>query len=515
VYQFKGYMKPLNALGQQFADALTNAAAQNNFATTNKQHAQKVHVTGAGRTLTFAYEQLRNAAEYADDHLLQYAIKRFYKRIFLSRDGVVVKDSGEELIVELTLAGYLQNDSIPTTIVNRINELAADYFAVHAKYTKEEWTLGVLAVEIEQLLNVDLKREVFAQFAYDYFLQTINRRRFGQPIANFEIVLFVAVHRALLKSDPATIRTILLRRYQQKTDTITYKQTNEMIDSILVSSATDKVYRLVNRQSAPFRVLWRLIDDHENAAQLIGSRQQFLSTYDKQIEKEYSQINKRINKGVLKSVIFLVITKVLIGVSIEVPYDYATRGSILLLPLAINLLFPPIYMIFLRFTLQLPGSTNARALTNAIDNLLYGDEHAVTLSRQASKGFGLTFNVAYVIFSILIFGGVALWLMTFGFGLLHLLIFFMFLSAASFLGFRLSRQIRELEVVEGQQSGITMLRDFFYIPFVIVGQWISDKYARVNIVALVLDMVIELPLKTSLHLIRQWGMFISNKKDEI
>jgi hypothetical protein len=509
-------MKELNTLGQQFADALTSAATQNDIAATVKQQAEKVHVTGAGRTLTFAYEQLRNAAEYAEDHLLQYAIKRFYKRVFLTRDEARVKDSGEELIIELTLAGYLQNDSVAMATIDQINLLAADYFAASAKYAKDEWTLGVLAVEVEQLLASDLKREVFIQFAYDYFLQTIKRKKlFGQPIDNFEIVLFVAVHRALLKSDPATIRTILLRRYQQKPSVITYKQTNEMIDHILVSSVADKVYRLVNRQSAPLRILWRLIDERENAVQMISSRQNFLLAYNKQIGNEYSQINRRINKGIIKSVIFLIITKVLIGISIEVPYDYATHGSLLLLPLTINLLFPPIYMILLRFTLQPPGVTNAQALTDSIDNLLYGDKHAVTLSRQASTGFGVTFNIVYVIFCVLVFGGVALWLMTLGFALLHLLIFFTFLSAASFLGFRLSRQIRELEVVEGQQSGITMLRDFFYIPFVIVGRWISEKYARVNIVALVLDMVIELPLKTSLHLIRQWGMFISNKKDEL
>ncbi len=508
-------MNTLNQLGRQFSGALNAAVAQNRSATTSRLHSQKVHVTGAGRTLTYAYEQLRNAAEYAEDHLLQYAIKRFYKRVFLTRDEAVVGDSGEELIIELTLAGYLQNDSIASSLIKQINQLASEYFSAHVKYGKEEWSLDILAVEIEQLLIFDFKREVFAQFAYDYFLKTINRRRFGPSLSNYEVALFVAVHRALLKSDPAKVRMVLLQRYQQRPGSNAYKQTNEMIDGILDSKAADKVYRLVNRQSAPLRILWHLIDDNDNAAQMFESRQQFLSTYGKRIETEYSQINKRINKGVIKSVMFLIITKVLIGIAIEVPYDYATAGSLLLLPLVINLLFPPIYMILLRFTLRLPGPVNAQALTDAADKLLYGDNHAVMLSRQPSKGFGLAFNAVYAMFSILVFGGVALLLVNFGFEILHLFIFFTFLSAASFLGFRLSRQIRELEVVEGQQSGITMLRDFFYLPFVIVGQWISDKYARVNIVALVLDMLIELPLKTTLRLIRQWGIFITNKKDEL
>ena len=75
--------------------------------------------------------------------------------------------------------------------------------------------------------------------------------------------------------------------------------------------------------------------------------------------------------------------------------------------------------------------------------------------------------------------------------------------------------IREIEAVDAQQNGVTLLRDFLYMPFVVVGRWISEKYAKVNVVALTLDMVIELPLKTVLRLLQQWGAFISNKKDEL
>ena len=49
----------------------------------------------------------------------------------------------------------------------------------------------------------------------------------------------------------------------------------------------------------------------------------------------------------------------------------------------------------------------------------------------------------------------------------------------------------------------------------VVGRWMSEKYAKVNIVALILDMLIELPLKTVLRLVRQWGAFIDDRKDRI
>lgn len=75
--------------------------------------------------------------------------------------------------------------------------------------------------------------------------------------------------------------------------------------------------------------------------------------------------------------------------------------------------------------------------------------------------------------------------------------------------------VRELEVVSSQQNGFTFARDLFYLPFVVIGRWLSEKYARVNLVTLILDMVIELPLKTILRLVRQWAAFINAKKDEI
>jgi hypothetical protein len=112
--------------------------------------------------------------------------------------------------------------------------------------------------------------------------------------------------------------------------------------------------------------------------------------------------------------------------------------------------------------------------------------------------------------------GIASWLLIqIGFSIVHLIIFFIFFSTASFLGFRLSRTIRELETVDSRQDGVAMLRDFIYLPFVVVGRKLSESYAKFNIIATLLDMCIELPLKTILRVVRQWGVFISSKKDEL
>lgn len=521
-------MNQLNPIGSQLLRDLEASRVQKHARHQAQSAGQKVHVVGAGGTLTAAYEQLRNAAEYAEEHvLLQRAIRRFYRRLFLLRDNKRVAGSGEELVIELTQAGYLPNDTVSEADVKNISDLAAAYYKAYEKLRHEKkvtheqvdrWTYELLAVEVEWRLNDNSQLQAFTQFAHTYFSKTIDYDHvFGSRPEGADISLYVAVHRALLKSDDAALRLGLLKRFRQNPDALkNYIDVNRQIDTVLTSSVTEKLFRIVDRRGAPLRILRHMIDDNPELDHTLPQREHMLLAYEKQVASDYESVNTRVNNGIIKSVIFLIITKFLIGIAIEVPYDYIVFGTILWLPLVINLLFPPLYMVLLRATMVLPGNANTTRLVDQIDQMLYSTEQPKQLMRKPGQEFGTGYNVAYGLLFVAVFGGVAylLW-HVFNFGFLHLIIFFIFLSAASFLGFRLSRMIRELESIETHQNGVTLVRDFLYMPFVVVGRYISDKYAKVNIVALALDMLIELPLKTILRLIRQWAAFISAKKDQL
>jgi hypothetical protein len=521
-------MNEVTPIARQFIDMLQHA--DGHLATRREflKSVEKVHIVGAGRTLTAAYEQLRNAAEYTEEHLLlQRAIRRFYKRLFLTRDAERIAKCGEELAIELTLAGYVPNDSLPVTTVKDIGKEAAKYFAVYQKaigsnnsQLAEEWTIAPLAVQTENLLTDHAKRTAFAQFAYRYFIDSIDAKAIfkGNVPDNYDASVFIAVHRMLLKSDSATIRHALLERYQAvPTRAEQFIHLNQQLDKLIENDTDEKIGRIVNRRGAPLRVLWRMVGETPDLAELLKHREKFLAAYDAQIETEYRQMNDRINRGIVKSVIFLIITKFIIGISIEVPYDYVAHGEIMWLPLVINLIFPPLYMILLRLTLVLPSRVNTNALVDRMDALLYAQRPNLSISTSADSAspYSRVFNVLYGFLFLMVFGGVGWGLWLLGFSFVHLAIFFIFLSTASFLGFRLSRLIREIETVDAEQNGVSLIRDFLYLPFVVVGRWISEKYAKVNIIALILDMVIELPLKTVIRLVQQWGKFISSKKDEL
>jgi hypothetical protein len=291
---------------------------------------------------------------------------------------------------------------------------------------------------------------------------------------------------------------------------------NRSVDDAFSSRLTQKLRQAVNRYGAPFRVMRALTESRSDLPELLNDRQAFLDAYNYQIGREYQSLSKRLNKGIAKSIVFVFVTKVSVGLAIEIPYDIAVLGSVAILPLAVNLLFPPLYMASFKLGLKNPSSANAAALCAYVDKALYvGGNPLEQAARVGSRPISPFGTVVYTIFFI-----IPLVLLIYVLTLLHFsplqgIIFFVFLSTASFLGFRLSRISRDMELVPRQARFSGAVRDFFYLPFIVMGRWISSKYARANIVAYVLDVLVELPLKTVLRLVRQWVRFLSEKHEEI
>lgn len=522
-------MDTLSVIGEQFRAALAQARTFRERRNTQRDKREKIHVVGAGGTLTSAYEQLRNAAENTEEHLLlQNAIRRFYRQLLLARDKSELARSGDELAVELTLAGYLPNNTLTTEQIRAINTMAVQYgelldeLRAHrvTNETALRWVLDMLSVGVERELSDHTDDDVFMQFCYEYFRATLDPvKLFGSKVPkDYDIALFMAVHKALLRSDVAVVRADLMRRYRiEPTQTRQFTELAKHIDTVIDSHLADRLYRTVDRQAAPERIIRRMLHEDIDVRVLLENKNHFLAAFETQVEREYGQVSARIRRAIVRSIIFLFITKVIIGLAIEVPYDYMLHGHIIWFPLIVNLLFPPLYMAMLSLTLGLPGPANTRALADRIAAVLYAGDTRLNL--QATPNIygksNRTFSAFYVLFGIALIAMISWGLFAIGFSMLHLLIFFIFLSTASFLGFRLSHMVRELEVVETQQTGLTFIRDLFYLPFVVIGRWLSEKYARVNIITLILDMVIELPLKTILRLVRQWAAFINAKKDEL
>lgn len=524
----------LTDLGILLKDALSNIAAHDQYDASVKKEST-LHAPDMGNGLLFAYEQLRNVSENIENHLLlQSAILRFYKRNLSFGLRKVPSELAQELVIELTQAEYLKNDETSMSKIALIDSYIAEQYESYWKILKrdksvrpeiaQKWILDILTVKTEQVFNNPIRLLSFAAVAYAHFDALLTTRDYvvdGEVVdaADETILLYVSIHKALLKSNDANIRNAIVDLYGIKdSDIVHFIQINKKLDALSNLKTTAKLSRIVSKNGAALRILqasfFKRTTDPLGVS--ISNESHVLAHVEIQVNEEYRQVQRTVRQGVVKSIIFLLITKALIGLVIEIPYDLFLTGSIIVLPLAVNLLFPPLFIAITALTFRMPSGVNKKAIVNYVQSMLYQSaDEKPQLKYQPSTKPSYFFNTVYTVMFIGVFYLVAQLLIKLEFNVVQAIIFFVFLSTASFLGYRLTLHIRELELVTRNQGFIMLIRDFLYAPFIFVGRKISYRFARMNIIAQLLDIVIELPLKTVLRLMRQWSTFLNNKKDEL
>jgi hypothetical protein len=489
------------------------------------------HVAGLGSGFYFAYEQLRNVAEYREHHLLlRSAIERYLAR-YVRLDKY--EPMAGDMVTELTQSGYLKNDSVPASVVDDIDELLGNYAKVYAGLrsakvdsgTAAQWLDQHASVHIESLIAPDPKGNVIMQFAYEHYFYAIDRSAIGKlelTDHEYRIALFCAVQRAIFKSDLATTRyycvSLSLPDLSKQTPEAII-ELNTQIDDLYSAPATNRLSRLINRYGAPIRILRELMIEQPQVGQLMKNRGETLGRAKDVTASEYIRISDNLNKRITRSILFVLVTKTLVGIAIEVPYDLYVHGEIIWPPLIANILFPVIYLATIASRISTPGRQNTEVIAGYIDRILY-DHGGTPVSykpRRRVKSYSL--NVVFsTIYALGFIGSLALLvyiLNVAGFNLISGVIFFVFFSAVSFLGFRLRQSANELAMLDEREGVLPALMDFLSTPFVRIGHWLSDKYAKANIVTTILDLAIEMPIKTSLRLLRQWVGFMRDRNEEL
>jgi len=487
----------------------------------------KIHVSGVAGSLYFAYEQLRNIAEYTEQHLiLRATIERFLKRHMQFNDQP--RKLGFELVEELTQERYLDNNSVTQSTVDRIDAYL-DYYiklqmtlhnGIHhvAKEETVRWTIQAASLTVEQLLTPWPKTEVFINFAFHHCMKAIDRSDFPNVSEeDFAVAVYCATERSLLKSDIATARAHYINANPESSKTIDeFIRVNRLIDKLFDAPLTTRLARLIGRNGGPLRIIREVTIQSQNSSELLQQPSKLASYISVVAEDQYSRTHSRLIKSIIRTLIFVFITKALIGLLVEIPYDYWQHGRILVTPLLINMIFPPLYMATAIWSVKKPDATNTDAIRKQIERILYVDQNEMSYSipkRDISRGLSLAFRLMYTLAYAASFG-LAVWILwKCGFSLVHIGVFFMFFSAVSYFRFRLIQQSRELDVNDRRESIFDIIGDFFYTPFIKLGEWLSARYRRVNVITVILDLMIEMPLKTTLRILQEWVRFMRDKRE--
>ncbi len=491
--------------------------------------------------VAWAYEKLRQAIDYQDEHLLRKnAIERILKRRLVA--GVTADTVAEPLILELIGSRYLPNKALPVTLINETAEVlnrAIHLWTQVPTMPHEEsdklfqWYIGIISVEVNELLAPADHDEALLQLMYRVTHRdiTFDEEHLGEEEKNTQ--LYIATHRALLKSDQNIISYhLLLQQHPEWTKATAEDLVNlghqlpmihQTIQAQLLHPAGDLLQRLMKKYTIIFLVFDDIARLHGlGAAEAMTSPEQLVSDIKTSYDGRRKKILGKIARSIIRSAIYIFLTKMVLLLLIEVPIEKIIYAKQTLdnLPLIINVAFPPFLLIFLGISIRPAGKKNEIAVIDKVEALVYhGDEpHAIVKPRKPirrSSLFTNLFRIVYAITFIIVFGLIISVLTILNFTPISMFIFLLFLTIVSFFGIRVRLLSKELLVVDQRENIFTVIFDFFSVPVLQVGRWISLRVPRINVLIFFLDVIIEAPFKAFLQATEGFFGFLREKREEI
>lgn len=490
------------------------------------------------------YEKARNAVEFRAEHLVRRAsIERILKRrILLGGTG----DMAENLVVELLWARYIDSALIDNgkiieidAIIKRYLRLRREMFRSSGKNGGIEWDtiMGLLSSEIEDALVSGKKREALNNFVYQAMRPKVHiadlpagRQAEDERYVNMQT--YIAVERAFAQSDDPLITYELMKLIQPSwfglaadkaaTEFPLLLQNLRLVRSSLRDPVGEALTRYVRHHTPPFLLLRDFLLEHgEKATEITQNREQFETTLREIAAKRYREIGAKVRRAVVRSIIYIFLTKMLFAFALEAPFDLFISKRIEYLALAINAIFPPILLFLVAGFQSVPGEDNTKRLIGRIDTIIYNfdslkTETDIFTPKVAVRRPFLTaiFSLFYVATYLLVFGFIAWGLNQLHFNVASQIIFVFFVTLVSFFAYRIRVSAKEYEMTD-REGFFGPLVDFFFLPILRVGHWLSGEIAKINIFIFLFDFILEAPLKVIFEVAEEWIRFIRTKKEEI
>lgn len=521
-------------------DELVDAYARPLLPPAPGEGTETVHVDRAMSRIAFAYEKVRNAVEYRETHLLRRAaIARILRRrLQVSADDL--EGVAEGLLKELIRARYLPDATFPETVIEEVTIILSNYQRLRNALPKGERTLGEDVLEfaasaIEQHLVPPLHVEALIASAHDTFRTVIEVSGESLPEAALDEQLYVALHQVLARSDADTMRyQLFLLRMPEWKDRVLADDTNVAavalrlpavraeIEAVLTHPLQDRLHRKLRKQIAPFVVLRTMVEKYGPEARAIfQDPDRFEPAIRETAQDLYRDVKARIRRSAVRAIIYLFLTKFVVALLAEVPYDLYIANELHALPLVINILFPPFLVFLIALWIRLPGEGNTQKVIRRLWGVAYGahggDWRVLVRPPSARKSLsqGL-FAFAYVISIVLVYGCIGLLLNKYlSYNVVSTTIFLLFLSLVSFFGYRIRQSVRELMIAPRREGIFSLIFDFLSIPLMRVGRFLSLHFSRLNVLAFLLDAILEAPFKTVVDFFEDWIAYLREKREEI
>ncbi len=488
--------------------------------------------------IAFMYERLRTIVDYNEDHLLRKsAIFRILKRRFL--EGGDYYKIGENVIKELISARYLENNKVPESKIIEVAQVIEKYDLLYTGVENQkgfqsalglyDWIVNLAACELEETLVPANKMKALVRFMFDEVkarIEIVSHNELSEEEKSLQ--LFLAVNRSLVKSDKPMLEYLILKLWYADWKNDYHLFLPQFIDQIFVikQAINSQInHRLANkllqacRRYAMMIIILRdvIYEDIRNAENLADDPKLLESKIREVCQTKYSETKRRLKTQIFRAIIYVFLTKMLIAMIVEIPFDMYLLHTFSWIAAAVNVAFPPFLMILIAATIRTPSEKNTNAMVKGINEILNSDGETVYVRETKKRNWFVwsLLHFLYLLSFVIPFGLIIYFLNYIKFSVLSILLFVVFFSIVSFFGVRIRRSARELNVLRKKENIPGEIFDFFTLPFVRMGRFLSLNFSKINIFVFILDFLIEAPLKIILQGVEEWLAFFKEKKEDL
>ncbi len=492
-----------------------------------KSQEDALEIFAATRQMDSAYERFRNLLDPGDEDILRRkAIVRFLR---LRWD--VYKDSEKlafSLLKNLARGRYIPQDTslAYTKKIASVVDKSNLFWRLNNK-NLPKWLLPMTAVEIDRLIYPREGDDALVYVFYQDMERKVRWLDTSIPDEDKNTQLFLACHRVLAKTDEAELFWHLYRTAEPAWDSSYTEETmrgavkrfetlQAEIEAALHSNVAVRVLRRLHAPAVPYRILREVLRE-KNAGQIIQNPDLLGQSVRDVLARRIRHTEKQMLSRVWHAAAFLFLTKGVLAVATEIPYEMIL-GGVRVVPLLINLLFPPTLLFLMAGSVPRPGKDNAERLVNVIKGIISGDDstpEVVIRAKESGALRGTIFAVIYGLATLISLTIILYVLNLLDFSLIGGFYFVIFLALVSFLGLRLRSSMREFRVVSLKQSGLGLLADFFTVPIIDFGREISLRASQINIFLFLMDAIIEAPFKLLIGIVEEWFSYIRERKEEL
>ncbi|HEY4476165.1 MAG TPA: hypothetical protein VI954_01495 [Candidatus Paceibacterota bacterium] len=473
------------------------------------------------------YEKIRGIVDWREEHLLRkMAIHRIlHRRLLLTENPGEV---AEPLLQELVRAGHFPNNSLRVEDIDEVQRIISKYVVlIEQNLALEEWLLSLAAAEIEEQLHAPIREQALGTIMKEDMEDRLLLPGIQDQEKQFQIAL--TVEKVLFKSDEATLTLHLLQIMENEWKHPSLEKLAELaqnihgirkaVEQILTHPLGEKFHSFAERRTIPYLILGDLMEQTDDFSLAYGDP----AALERGVVAAYGirlrQLKKRLKKAALYSTISIFLTKILFAIAIEIPLDRYFMGYVNSNTLIASIVIPPLLMVALLSSVQASPKENLQRVVMEVMRLVYGKEKPEARQIQGIKKrkslLAAVVSGTYILSFASSFGLLAWGLAEFHFSWPSIIIFLVFLSFVAFAGTRIRKNARELLVIEEKHTFLDGLFDFFSLPLVYAGKWLSGQLVRYNVVLLALNFLIEVPFQIFVEFLEQWRAFLKEKREKI